>query len=135
MITHVIKGGRASGKTLMLIQYSCTWRIPILVANRFKAEALKKQALNMGFKNLPEPYTVHEALCNGKLVGRREGILIDDADDVFREIFKVDIHAVTYTSPRPECDLDKLNEEARVLIEKPLIDKDLLNKLKVSKGE
>lgn len=134
MITHVLRGGRGSGKTYMLIKYSCEHQIPILVANPFRANALEKQAKAMGFKNMPKPFTLHNALYGNGLVGRHEGILIDDLDCVFNTIFKnVDVHAVTYTPAFNECDLDLMREKAKVLVESPLIDKDFINRM--IKGE
>jgi hypothetical protein len=134
MITHVIRGGRGSGKTLMLIKYSCEHQVPILVANQFRANALERQAAALGFKNMPKPFSVHDAFYRNGLVGRHEGILIDDLDCVFNTIFKhVDVHAVTYTPAWNECDLDLMNEKARVIVEKPLTDKDFINKF--IKGE
>lgn len=130
MTTHVIRGGRGSGKTLMLIQLSCEKQIPILVANQFMADALVRQAQALGFKNLPKPFAVHDAFHKDKFVGTQRDILIDDLDCVFNTIFRdVDVHAVTYTPAWNECDLDKMNEEARMIIEKPLTDKDFIKRM------
>lgn len=134
MITHVIRGGRGSGKTLMMLQLSCEKHIPILVANRFRADALARQARALGFDYMPKPLTVHDMFHGDRLLGTNRDILIDDLDSVFNQIFHdVNVHAVTYTPAWNEFDLDKANEEANIIIEKPLVDKDFINRF--FKGE
>ena len=98
-MTKILQGGRRSGKTLALIQESARTGIYIMVANRERALQLSNQAREMGY-NIPFPVTIQEWLqspnrFSGSII-RREGIYIDDVDDVFRTIFwPLKINAVT----------------------------------------
>ena len=98
-MTKILQGGRSSGKSLALIQESARTGIYIMVANRERALQLSDRARKMGY-NIPFPVTVQEWLQSpdrfGSSVIRRDGIYIDDVDDVFREIFRpLKINAVT----------------------------------------
>lgn len=104
-MTKILQGGRNSGKTLALIQESARTGIYIMVRNRERALQLSKQAREMGY-DIPFPVTIQEWLQSpsrfGGSVIRRDGIYIDDVDDVFREIFRpLKINAVTM------CPLDE----------------------------
>lgn len=97
---NIIIGKRCSGKTTELIKKSAEKRIYILVATRHRAEALDKYAKNMGL-DIPFPVTIEEYLKGSKFRGsciRRDGLLIDDADDVLQQIFAgIPIREVTIT--------------------------------------
>ena len=98
-MTKILQGGRRSGKTLALIQESARTGIYIMVANRERALQISNQAREMGY-NIPFPVTVHEWLQSpdrfSNSVIRRDGIYIDDVDNVFRVIFyPLKINAVT----------------------------------------
>lgn len=104
-MTKILQGGRSSGKSLALIQESARTGIYIMVANRKRALQLSGQARKMGY-NIPFPVTVQEWLQSpdrfGGSVIRRDGVYIDDVEDVFREIFwPLKINAVTM------CPLDE----------------------------
>lgn len=98
-MTTILQGGRNSGKTLALIKESARTGIYIMVSNRERALQLSRQAREMGY-NIPFPVTVQEWLqspnrFSGSII-RRDGIYIDDIDEVFRTIFgPLKINAVT----------------------------------------
>lgn len=116
-MTKVIRGSRRSGKTALLIEHSCTWRIPIVVANPARALNLEKQARDMGYTNLPKPLLAISCVHGHSLVGR-DKVLIDDVDDVIRAILgHVDIHMVTYTKTPNEYDLDEIRAKNKEYLE------------------
>ena len=98
METQLIVGGRQNGKTLHLIKRAHEERLYILVRDQDTAHDLFKQAKEMKL-DIPFPITVNEYLRSGRLNGtfaRRDGILIDNIDDIFQYLFGgVHIHEMT----------------------------------------
>lgn len=99
-MTNITIGERGSGKTTKLIKRSAFEGLYILVATRHRAQALVSDAKDMGLI-IPFPVTVDEYLKSNRLDGssiRRDGLLIDDADDVLQQIFAgIPIKEVTVT--------------------------------------
>ncbi len=97
-MTEIIAGKRQSGRSTALIRKSAETGIYILVANRKRAEHLALLARDLGY-NIPFPVTLQDYLrCRfaGSCI-RREGIFIDDVDDVVEELFNpIEIKAVTF---------------------------------------
>lgn len=81
-------GRRGSGKTTMLIRRSAKENVYILTTNRKRADYIFSMARKMGL-HIPYPVTIREYMQGGFKGSsiRRDGLLIDDADDVLQEIF------------------------------------------------
>lgn len=98
METQLIIGGRQCGKTLHLIKRAHEEWLYILVRDRDTARNLFKQAKEMKL-DIPFPITINEYLSSGQLRGssaRRDGILIDNIDDIFLRLFRgVPVHEMT----------------------------------------
>lgn len=115
-VTEILVGEGMSGKTAELIKRSAESGIYILVANRKRAEILAEQARDMKLY-IPFPVTLQEWLrsenrFHGSSI-RRDGLLIDDIDDVIKELFlPIEIKAVTLRTPRNVRNLDKENSSA-----------------------
>lgn len=96
---NVIMGGRQVGKSTKLIQISAETGRYILVTNRKRAAMLVKQAEGMGLY-IPYPVTLedfYKSRFDGSYI-RKDGIYIDDADDLLKQIFNgIQIHAMTIT--------------------------------------
>lgn len=96
----IIIGERCSGKTTRLIERSAKDQIYILTSTSHRAHAIADVARNMGLV-IPHPVTLREYLHGNRFHGsfiRRDGLLIDDADDVLRLLFDgIPIHAITLT--------------------------------------
>lgn len=95
----IIIGERCSGKTTTLIMKSAATQTYILTATKERAKCLFDMARKMDL-NMPFPTTVSEFLRNGYQGSsiRRDGLLIDDADDVLKTIFRgIPIHEITMT--------------------------------------
>lgn len=97
----IIIGKRGYGKTTKLIRRSSDENLYILVATRQRAYQVAQMATEMGL-TIPFPVTVDEYLrSNKKFRGssiRRDGLLIDDADDVLQVIFAgIPIKEITIT--------------------------------------
>ena len=129
MIKKVIVGNRQSGKTTELIKMSAKNNIYILVANYPRAYYLFQQARDMGYE-IPFPVTLHEYLYSNRFVGsiiRRDGLYIDDVEDVLTELFKpIEIKAITvtkynFTTLEGGIDMEKLDEKIQKVFfgEKP----------------
>lgn len=85
----IIIGKRGYGKTTKLIRRSADEQIYILTASGHRAVHVYKMAQKMGL-TIPFPVTVDEYFHSNKFRGssiRRDGLLIDDADDVLKVIF------------------------------------------------
>lgn len=97
---NIVIGERCSGKTTRLIERSAKDQLYILTSTKPRARAIFDNAIRMGL-DIPYPITVEEYLRGDKFRGssiRRDGILIDDLDDVLRVIFTgIPIHEVTMT--------------------------------------
>lgn len=95
----IIIGKRGSGKTAKLIRRSSEEGIYILTSTRQRANCIASMARKMGLI-IPYPVTIDECL-RGKFKGssiQRDGLLIDDADDVLRTIFYgIPIKEITIT--------------------------------------
>lgn len=109
--TKILVGAAGTGKTAELIKRSAESGIYILVANRKRAEILIKQATDMKLY-IPFPITLQEWLSSadrfhGSSI-RRDGFLIDDIDDVIKELFlPLEIKAVTLRTPYVISNLDQ----------------------------
>lgn len=109
--TKIIVGKVGVGKTTELIERSAESGIYILVANRKRAEMLVKQAEDMKLY-IPFPVTLQEWLSSstrfhGSSI-RRDGLLIDDIDDVIKELFlPIEIKAVTLRTPQSVTELGR----------------------------
>jgi hypothetical protein len=108
--TVVIVGKGGTGKTAELIKKSAESGIYILVANRRRAEILAKQAEDMKLY-IPFPVTLQEWLrSDNRFHGssiHRDGLLIDDIDDVIKELFfPIEIKVVTLRTPHNITSLD-----------------------------
>lgn len=97
-MTEIIAGKRQSGRSTALIKKSAETGIYILVANRKRAEHLALLARDLGY-DIPFPVTLQDYL-RCRFTGscmRRDGIFIDDVDDVVKELFDpIEIKAVTF---------------------------------------
>lgn len=100
-MTEIISGGRYCGKSSELVRRSAATGIYILVVNRKRAEQLADLAQEMGLY-IPFPVTIREYFEGNKFRGsslERDGIYIDDVDDIVKSIFStVEIKAVTFTT-------------------------------------
>lgn len=98
----IIIGKRGYGKTTKLIRRSSDENLYILVASGERAYQVAQMATEMGL-TIPFPVTVDEYFRSSKFRGssiRRDGLLIDDADDVFQVIFAgISIKEITITDP------------------------------------
>ena len=108
--TKILVGASGAGKTAELIKRSAESGIYILVANPKRAEMLAKQARDMKL-NIPFPVTLQEWLrSDNRFHGssiRRDGLLIDDIDDVIKELFSpIEIKAVALRTPCAITNLD-----------------------------
>ena len=122
-MTKILQGGIGSGKSMALIQESARTGIYIMVANKVRAKILFDNAKRMGY-DIPYPITIYEWLwSHNRFAGssiQRDGIYIDDVDDVFEEIFRpLKINAVTM---RP-LDEEQIDEPMRWARMNPIIEK------------
>ena len=88
-MTNIIIGERCSGKTTRLILRSARDQLYILTSTKSRAHAIFDTARDMGLA-IPFPVTLDEYLRGSKFQGssiRRDGLLIDDVDDVVRTLF------------------------------------------------
>lgn len=108
MATHVIRGGRGTGRTTLLLLHACRTQTPILVKDRIRADCIRKHASMLGIFNLLPPiYTVQDLKLSYGFYGKHvERVAIDDVDDVLNTMLGgVDISMVTYTSHEDDKDL------------------------------
>lgn len=107
----IIIGKRQTGKTTELIRRSAKEQICILVADKNRAGIVFKMAIELGFV-IPYPVTVEDYFKGDKFRGsciRQEGVLIDDADDVLKMIFKeIPVRGIALTD---HGDIKQLHEE------------------------
>ena len=91
---------RGCGKTTKLIRRSAEENLYILVATEKRAFDIVKMAKEMDLE-IPYPVTVDEYFRGHKFRGssiHRDGLLIDDADDVLKAIFfGISIKEITLT--------------------------------------
>lgn len=97
---NIIIGKEGCGKTTLLIVRAAAENLYILTTDQYRAGHIAKLAKRMGY-DIPYPVTVNEFFCSNKFVRssiRRDGILIDDADDVLKTIFDgIQIKDITIT--------------------------------------
>lgn len=102
-----INMARRSGKTTILINSAYITGYPILVYNRARAEAVKKQAKSLGLDIAV--FTVSEWVtsnypCKGK-------VLIDEAADIIKDalegLLKAEVVACTFSIPMKEINKEK----------------------------
>ena len=100
---NIIIGKRGTGKTTELIEKSAEKQIYILTATKLRARSLFNSARERGLY-IPFPVTLEEYFKGDKFKGssiRRDGLLIDDADDVLQQIFAgIPIQSITMTDYR-----------------------------------
>lgn len=113
--TEIIYGEGGTGKTTELIKRSAESGIYIVVADRKRAEILVEQAEDMKLY-IPFPVTLQEWLrSSNRFHGssiRRDGLLIDDIDEVIKELFfPIEIKAVTLRTPKIITNLDEKDSE------------------------
>lgn len=99
---------RASGKTTLLIKESAKSQKPIIVGSEFAVQCIIDQANEMG-EYIPKPINVfrymnswdyrHDVNCG---MNRYSWLLIDELDDVLKQIFGKPIDKVTYTPKEME---------------------------------
>lgn len=96
----IIIGKRGYGKTTKLIRRSSEENIYILTKDGLIAKRIAKMAKEMGL-DIPYPVTVNEYFLGDRFKGssiRRDGLLIDDADEVLKCIFDgIPIKEITIT--------------------------------------
>lgn len=100
-MTEYIIGERRSGKTTELIRRSAETGAYILVANKYTASLIFKQA-KLNDYDIPYPITIVDVLSRtiNKSV-RSKGILIDELDMILSGLFDgVPIHAATITKQK-----------------------------------
>lgn len=101
---------RCSGKTTELIKKSAETGIYIMVLNEQRRQYVLDLSIKLGY-NIPNPVTVDDYFrCkfNGSWI-RRDGIYIDEAEDVLKRIFSgIPIRGMTLTTQDPiyECKED-----------------------------
>lgn len=100
---NIIIGKRGTGKTTELLKESAEKQIYILTATKHRARALFDSARDRGLI-IPFPVTLEEYFQGSKFIGssiRRDGLLIDDADDVLQQIFaEIPIRSIAMTDYR-----------------------------------
>lgn len=82
MIMWFIKGGRASGKTVLLIQQSALTGQPILVTSIHRARLLKDRAKEMKL-HIPEPI-----VWKNENHGDRAEVLADDGEELINRMLR-----------------------------------------------
>ena len=88
---------RREGKTTELVKMSAETQTYILTLNRIRVEEIVKTANKLGLL-IPYPITLEEYYSTKFRGSYIREILIDDADDILREIFNVvKINAITMT--------------------------------------
>lgn len=97
----IIIKGRGEGKTTELIKESAKTGKYILTADRERVCHIDKMAKSMGL-HIPFPITVEEAMRYRFRDSFIKSILIDDADDVLKMIFQVEIDIITLTKDKEE---------------------------------
>ena len=107
MINDLIIRPRKSGKTTELLKKSAETHTYILVKNQKRARDLFNKARQMNYA-IPYPVTLDEYRAS-RFVGsciRRDGIYIDDLDDLLKELLPgIRIKAVTMTCKEDdECE-------------------------------
>ena len=111
-MTEIIIKERGTGKTTELIKRAAKDGLYILTDAKRSAECIADMARRMGLY-IPFPVTVEEYLKGNKFREsyiRRDGLLIDNADDVFQTLLSgIPIRAVTI-SDRGNISMDRLKE-------------------------
>ena len=79
---YLIRKGRGTGKTTELIRLSASQGIPIIAPTMWMANAIKKQARELGV-DIPEPTTINKIVNQG---GRPGKYLIDELEMCLREL-------------------------------------------------
>jgi len=98
--THIVLGGRSSGKTTALIKHSHNTGAYIVCHSREEAQRIFAQAADMGLQ-IPLPLSFSE-LINGRFAARGiSGFVIDNADDLIQFIAgRVGVEAISISSSR-----------------------------------
>lgn len=109
-------GGRGSGKTATLIMKSAETGAYILVANKYQAIAVYRQAKEMGY-NIPFPVTVSEITTRRNYIDvsymKKRGLLIDELRMVLDIAFcGIPIHGATLNADSL-TDIKYLNPDER----------------------
>ena len=80
----IIGGKRYCGKSTELIKISNINKTPIVVKDRTRARFLKELAKEMKL-DIPEPLIYYE---KEKFIGTRNGMFIEDLEDILQDIFR-----------------------------------------------
>lgn len=109
----IIKGGRASGKTTLIVRLSADQKIPIMTTNYVRAQILKDYAKDLGL-TIPEPIIWKIREC-GALVSNRQ-VLIDDMENLFQMMLYqtagYQFSVITTSVPVVDlCDMAKKKEQ------------------------
>lgn len=97
---NIIIGKKGYGKTTLLVKRAAAENIYIMTTDRERARYIAQLARKMGL-SISYPVTVNEFFRSNKFARssiRRDGLLIDDADDVLQSIFEgISIKDITIT--------------------------------------
>lgn len=83
---------RGQGKTTRMLYASEFNNAPIVCYTDLQKQYLMKQAKSIQL-NIPEPISISDIICNRTNGKRFNKILVDEIDDVLREILKFTINA------------------------------------------
>ena len=105
---QIILAERGVGKSTELIKQSAATGVYILVATRERARYLADMARNLELR-IPFPVTIDEFFYSNGFRGsciRRDGILIDDAEDVLQHFLAgISIRTMTITKREDTVEL------------------------------
>lgn len=92
---RIFKGGRRSGKTTWAIVESARLNASILVISNGRKKLVMERAEGMGIE-IPEPIVLGAwNRDKGKASPQRQGIIIDEAQEVLQTMFDREIKAIT----------------------------------------
>ena len=92
----VIIGGRGSGKTIQAVRHSVESGRKIVVMSKQQEKLILETAEHLGIKDLPEPIVLSED--NIGAVGHRDEVILENANVFLREIFGLNVVAITINS-------------------------------------
>lgn len=96
MCAQLILGPAGSGKTRSLIGISEFSKCPIVLGTEKERERVKEFAKQLGKSNIPEPINANFAI-NGRTVGLKGGLLVDNASHVLSVLLGQEVRAMTET--------------------------------------
>ena len=92
----VIIGGRGSGKTVEAVKHSAESGRKIVVMSKQQEKLILETAEYLGIKDLPKPIVLSEN--NIGYVGHRDEVILENANVFLREIFGLNVVAITINS-------------------------------------